>query len=198
MSKFCTTIWCSSYHTNRCHHAPILQCCCCSHSARCNGLPGLLPAKLAGPTQITCMKTTVWTETVSRHPATSVHILPCLSKQKRSRITHDLVSSLAVNVPSYDCLIHWDKSKTLIDALMAFWHVISTSVSSITQLQTIAIRRQIRRLITTQILDLSCFSIVCLVEYQRDSVHDHSYTLIFGGSIVTVKSKFFKNFYCQR
>ena len=71
---------------------------------------------------------------------------------------------------------------------MAFWHVISTSVSSITQLQTIAIRRQIWRLITIQILDLSYFSIVCLVEYQRDSVHDHPYTLIFGGSIVTVKS----------
>ena len=66
--------------------------------------------------------------------------------------------------------------------------MISTSVSSITQLQTIAIRRQIRRLITIQILDLSYFSIVSLVEYQRDSVHDHPYTLIFGGSIVTVKS----------
>ena len=71
-------------------------------------------------------------------------------------------------------------------------------MSSITQLQTIAIRRQILRLITIQILDLSYFSIVCLVEYQRDSVHDHPYTLIFGGSIVTVKSskeKFFS--YCQ-
>ena len=71
-------------------------------------------------------------------------------------------------------------------------------MSSITQLQTIAIRRQIRRLITIQIVNLSYFSIVCLVEYQRDSVHDHPYTLIFGGSIVTVKSskeKFFS--YCQ-
>ena len=66
-------------------------------------------------------------------------------------------------------------------------------MSSITQLQTIAIRRQIRRLITIQILDLSYFSIVSLVEYQRDSVHDHPYTLIFGGSIVTVNTV--KNFY---
>ena len=48
------------YHTNRCHHAPILQRCCCSRSARRNGLLGLLPAGLAGSTQITCMKTTVW------------------------------------------------------------------------------------------------------------------------------------------
>ena len=94
------------YHTNRCHHASILQCCCCGHSARRNGLPGLLPTRLAGPAQITYMKTTVWTETVSRHSAKSEHILPCRSRQKRSRITHDPISSLAVNVPSRDCLIH--------------------------------------------------------------------------------------------
>ena len=134
MNKFCATIWCSPYHTNRCHHAPILQRCCCSHSARRNGLLGLLPARLAGSTQITCMKTTVWTETVSRHSATCVHILSCLSRQKRSRITYDLISFLAVNVPSRDYLIHKKQIKTLINTLIAFWHVIITSVSSIIQL----------------------------------------------------------------
>ena len=64
--------------------------------------------------------------------------------------------------------------------------------------KTIVIQCQIRRLITIQIVNLSYFSIVSLAEYQRDSVHDHPYTLIFGGSIVTVKSskeKFFS--YCQ-
>ena len=113
MSKFCATIWCSPYHTNRCHHAPILQRCCCSHSARRNGLLGLLPARLAGSTQITCMKTTVGTETVSRHSATCVHILYCLSRQKRSRITYDLISFLAVNVPSRNYLIHKKQIKKL-------------------------------------------------------------------------------------
>lgn len=64
------------------------------------------------------------------------------------------------------------------------------SISPIIQLQTIiAVQRQIQRLITIQIVDLSYFSIVSLAEYQRDSVHDHTYTLIFGGSIVTVKSE---------
>ena len=65
--------------------------------------------------------------------------------------------------------------------------------------KTIVIQRQIRRLITIQIVNLSYFSIVSLAEYQRDSVHDHTYTLIFGGSIVTVKSSkenFY--FYCQK
>ena len=184
------------YHTNRCHHAPILQRCCCSHSARRNGLLGLLPAGLAGSTQITCMKTTVWTETVSQHSATCVHILSCLGRQKRSRIIHDLTSFLATNVPSRHYLIHKKQIKTLTNTLMAFWHVIITSVSPIIQLQTIALQCQIWRLITIQIVNLNYFSIVCLVEYQRDSVHDHTHTLIFGGSIVTVKSKNFS--YCQK
>ena len=70
--------------------------------------------------------------------------------------------------------------------------------------KTIVIQRQIRRLITIQIVNLSYFSIVSLAEYQRDSVHDHTYTLIFGGSIVTVKSSIVtvksakENFYCQK